>query len=196
MLVKTTIFFSSLLVLISGFLAWYLLTIREIDYKEYQELEMQKTAAIEKKSLWKPLKQMRQEVQKDIYLPEEETRLHVRIISSSSELSFRFINKKPQVVENLKNLECWMQDKLLESSQQIRYFTAKEGTYLFPSHFFYAQKVNLSFYQYPGRILPTVVPEENSFLRGYANEVSFQLCEKSPTFSANQLKATVKLTHE
>ncbi|HSW72791.1 MAG TPA: hypothetical protein VLG44_05240 [Chlamydiales bacterium] len=191
MLVRSTILYSLLLVFLSGVIAYQLIHVRDVDYKAYQELEMQKAAAIEKKSLWKPLKQMRQIVQKDIYLPEENERHHLRITSENSELSFRFINKKPQIVENLKQLQCWMQDKILNDSQQIRYFTAKEGTYLFPSHFFYAQKVHLSFYQCPGFLLPTSLSVEDAFLNGFANEVSFQLNEKSPTFTAHKLKAKI-----
>jgi hypothetical protein len=197
MLKKT--FFAGLLLslLFWGVILSGLFTFRAEDKKSYQDLLTLKSENREKSSLSKPLIQKRQKVRKDIFVPEEKNRLHLSLKSEESDLSIRMQNGKPEIVENLKNLECFMQDKLFENTncekmQQIRHFTAKEGTYLFPSHKFYTQKVDLSFQTCLGHTLPSTLDESQSFLSGYASEVSFLLSQKNPAFTASHLKAKIR----
>ncbi len=196
MLKKTLLIGCIFIFLLSFLLLFHLFFLRPEDYESYRGLLLQKSNSAIKTSLLEPLKQTRQTVQKDIFLSEETERLHMRIRSQSSELSLSFANHKPQVIENLKNLECWFQDKLVindfgNKTQQMRYFTASEGTYIFPLHHFHAHKVDMSFYQCPGHTLPYYLPSDHIFLMGYASEVSFIVSEKNPSFTATHLKAKI-----
>ncbi len=180
-----------------GFILSNFFSFRPEDAKSYQDLIALKTENREKNSLSRPLMQHRQDVRKDIFVPEEGARLHLSLKSKESDLSIRMQSGKPEIVETLKNLECFMQDKLFEGPsgekmQQIRHFTAKEGTYLFPSHTFHTQKVDLSFQTCLGHALPSTLDEAASFLSGYASEVSFLLSQKNPTFTASHLKAKIR----
>ncbi len=128
-----------LLVFCTAVLALHLGTIRSKDLQEYQDLLATSSSATERNSLCKPLTQVRKEIRKDLFLPEGSDRLHLRIQGESSEIALRSQHGKWEMVETLKNLECWMQEKGTEA----RHFTAEEGVYLFPSQRFDAKNICL-----------------------------------------------------
>lgn len=197
MLKRTFILALTSVLIFWGLLLANLLIVRPSDYKDYQTLLDQKTGKMEKNALLQPVRQMRSDVQKDVWFCEGKDRLHFRIHSECSELALKMADNKPEIVETLQNLECDLQDKLYfdhagKKFQQLRHFTANEGVYLFPSHRFFAEKVNLSFCQALGHELPFFLNPEQSFLTGYATEVSFFLSDKNPAFTASHLKAKVR----
>ena len=71
--------------------------------------------------------QSRSGVRKDLWLSQQDrTRLHYRIDSKSSVLTLLPIDDKLDIIENLQQIQCWMQDKLYTQGntvmQQMRFF--------------------------------------------------------------------------
>ena len=136
--------------------------------------------------------QIRKNVQKDIWTEE---RLHFRLFSESSKVRLKKA-KKVSFEETLKNLQCWIQDKVDPKNQQIRYFTSASGKYYFPDHKFYAEKINLYFYQLPGKELPSNISEKEAYVSGIAKDISFYIFEKTPHFKAEHFRAHFNFENE
>jgi len=142
-------------------------------------------------------KQERKAVIKDLWISEEQGRVHHRILGSSSTLLLIPKGCHFDVVEKLEGITCWMQDKLypatasLEPEQQVRILQAKEGFYTYSNQEFLAQSVNLSLYRLTGNRLPEQIPLTNPFLKGVAKEISFTLAGKVPQFKASQFQAEI-----
>ena len=147
-----------------------------------------------------PATQLREQVQKDFWIPQGHQRQHIRILSQQSELILHERKGKLEAVEKLRGLECYLQEigtsrsilqkKSLDETQFVRHLTAEEGSYFYPSHHFLAQTVQLQFFHLPGSILPESVDPSLAFLSGTATEASFSACGKTPTFSAQHLHAS------
>ncbi len=143
--------------------------------------------------------QQRTKVRKDLWLSQSDrTRLHYRIDCKSSLLTLVPIDDKLDIIENLQELQCWMQDKIYNDTtpmQQVRYFQADAGTYQYSLQKFGANTVVLSLFRLPGTDLPTGPFPNTAFLKGIAKDVSFSLAGKATQFQAQQFKASL-LTQE
>lgn len=140
--------------------------------------------------------QNRAGVRKDLWLSQQDrTRLHYRIESKSSVLTLLPIDDKVDIIENLQQIKCWMQDKLYAQGntamQQMRFFEADQGIYQYSSQRFAANTVALSLFRIPGIQLPTAVDPAAAFLRGIAQDVSFSIAGKTTQFQAQKFKATL-----
>ena len=187
-----------------SFFTYKVFLIGEKDIEEYHAILNRKSDLTSCKSLKRePLYQTRQNVQKDIYLTQSNNqRLHFRIFSKSSTICL--IEKKYgiELLEDLKNLDCLVQDKICFNSQnnkynqQLRYFTAKKGSYIYPSHKFTTDTINLEFFDIPGKDLPENIDLYRSYLKGFAKGVSFTLTDKSPELTAEHFRASFDLETE
>ncbi len=140
--------------------------------------------------------QNRRSVRKDLWLSQQDrTRLHYRIDSKSSVLTLLPIDDKVDIIENLQQIQCWMQDKLYAQGdvpmQQMRFFEADQGIYQYSSQRFAANTVTLSLFRIPGLQLPTTIDPRTAFLRGIAQDVSFSVAGKTTQFQAQKFKATL-----
>ena len=139
--------------------------------------------------------QNRLKVCKDIWFTGA-NRLHYRIESTSSALTFEPRGSKIDIVEHLEQMRCWMQDKIITSPsalQHTRYFTAREGIYNFLSQQLIADKATLSLYRMPGSSLPEIgrMPAFDPFLSGEATKVAFSVAGSIPKFQASDFKASM-----
>lgn len=169
--------------------------VRPKDIATCKRLQQQKAAA-SSNSLASAVQQNRQGVVKEIYFSQEDnTRLHYRIESASSFLTLTPDGNKFDLNEKLEKIKCWMQDKLYYTSpgtgamQQMRFLEAEDGIYRYNTQQFLANQVNLSLYRISGHELPPSPMEENPFLRGIADEVSFAVSGKTPQFNASHFRA-------
>lgn len=156
---------------------------------EYRKLASQ--------SLSESATQTRQGVRKDIWFSQEDTsRLHYRIESESSLLTLAPDNGKFDIVENLSNIRCWMQEKLYENGlscmQQLRFLQASKGIYRFRQQEFLANSVALSLFRLPGHELATPTSTRDAFLKGKAEDISFSVSGKTPQFQAHQFTASLR----
>jgi lipopolysaccharide export system protein LptA len=112
-------------------LYWFYIRLRPEDAVFYQKLVQESIDLRHKNALEEtPAHQQRQTVQKDIWT-QNETR-HFQIRSQDSNLTLSQKNEKIEAVEQLKEIECTIQNGFT--------LTADEGIYTFPSHQFIAQK--------------------------------------------------------
>ncbi|KKK71977.1 hypothetical protein LCGC14_2908530, partial [marine sediment metagenome] len=91
--------------------------------------------------------QKRENVQKDLYVIDKNTRKHYLISSKLSEIFLDRKNQKYELIENLNSITLICYEDILDTQmmQHIKYITAKSGSYIFPSHKFNLFDVNLSF---------------------------------------------------
>lgn len=177
--------------------------ISDIDIKEYHNFLNRKTKATSCRALKrKPIEQQRENVQKDIFLTQDGTRLHFRIFSEKSILTFTEKKDNIEIIENLEKIKCLIQDRYFFNpqkkifQQQLRYFTAEKGSYIYPSHKFVTDSINLNFFEIPGDSLPDDMISFEPYLKGFAKEVSFSLTEKSPRLTAKHFQASFDLERE
>lgn len=175
--------------------------VRPRDIETCRRLQLQDKIA-SSQGLLNMTHQQRKNVKKDIYFVQEDnTRLHYRIHSQSSLLIVqpRDGGKKIELNEKLEKIKCWMQDKLYYASsgespmQQIRFLEAEEGLYCYTSQQFIAQSVALSLFRLPDHNLPQEL-RAMPFLKGLAQDVSFAVSGKTPSFKAQHFKAELKST--
>ncbi len=177
-----------------------LFKIDEQDLLKYQNLsQRQMKTNFSKKE---PVYQKRINVQKDIWYLENESRLHFSIFSTDSFLSLKNKNGHLEVVEDLKNIHCLAQEKIVFNpltkkwEQKLKYFNAQKGTYLFPSHQFSSDMINLYFYDLEGIDLPKNLTAFSPYLKGVANQVFFTLSDKKSHFKAYHFKACFDTSQE
>lgn len=165
------------------------------DYKKLQEIKKMGKAVAQTVPDRKT-HQLRKGVRKDLWLAQQDkTRLHYRIDSKSSTLTLLPIEDKVDIIENLHQIQCWMQDKLYNQGnsvmQQMRFFEADQGIYQYSTQRFSASTVTLSLFRLPGTGLPIALDPSRAFLRGIAQDVSFSVAGKTTQFQAQRFKATL-----
>lgn len=139
----------------------------------------------------------RKNVQKDMWLTQDNgQRFHYRLCSDLSVLNLVSLNNKWEIVEELKGITGWMQEKLYfvdeKPWQQIRYLSAEKGFYSYSSHYFEADSVFLSFYRLPFHNLPVSIPSKYSpSLEGKASQVSLTIEGSNPRLKAKHFEALV-----
>jgi len=186
-------FYASILLLTVTLAAIYvfLIRLRPKDTPNYRQLVQASVELRSRKALERePARQLRQSVQKDIWIANGEERHHFLLKSAESHLFLTQKKEKIEAIEELKHIECFSQEAIHPKTltQQVRTLQAEEGIYYFPSHRFSAETVRLAFYQIPGIELPFSLEEHKPFLRGTAQTTTFSAVNKNPTFQAHFLK--------
>lgn len=178
--------------------------IRDRDLKKYNNILKRNTKLTACQALKRePLLQKRKNVQKDIFFSQNDSSmLHYRIFSDSSTVCLTEKASGIELVETLQNLKCLAQDKVYFDpikkgfSQQLRFFTAKEGYYIYPSHKFVSDSINLSFFDLPGKTLPDDISSFEPYLKGFAKEVSFHLTDNASKLTAHHFRASFEMNRE
>jgi hypothetical protein len=198
---KRTILITSLCMTILS-LTWVfkLVHFSPVERQKCQQM-LSSSKAIAKATKGQQTHQTRGGVRKDLWLAQEDqSRLHYRIDSKSSVLTLLPIDDKLDIIENLQQIKCWMQDKFYVQGsalmQQMRFFEAEQGLYQYSSQKFAANSVALSLFRIPGMHLPASVDPKAAFLRGIAQDVSFSIAGKATHFQAQRFKATLTSQQE
>jgi len=188
MLKKTFIFsLFGLVIFISLFLLNFLF-INEKDIIAYNNLE-QKNLEYDATKAY----QKRENVQKDLYIVDKNARKHYQISSKISEIFLDRKHQKYQLIENLNSITLICFEDILDPQimQQIKYITAKSGSYMFPSHKFNLFDVNLSFINthnfsniYLNKKNLYHAIDKNAYFQGKAKELSFSIHKKKPEIKA------------
>ncbi|NGX56171.1 MAG: hypothetical protein K1060chlam5_00407 [Candidatus Anoxychlamydiales bacterium] len=139
--------------------------------------------------------QNREDVQKDLYIVDDNIRKHFKILSKSSVLYLKQNKNNIDFNENLKDLKCYFQDKFFEknsfSYQHLRYFEAKNGVYKYPSHSFFAKDIHLHFFYMKGSTIPNTLDFQNAYLQGTSKNLTLKLLNKKPIVEADEIDATL-----
>ena len=140
MLKRMTIFSFVFLFLITGIALFLILFVSSSNYNITPQKQTKKIAKY-------PTKQMRSNVLKDIYVSEKSQRLHHHIESPRSILTAFPSGNSFDLVEQMHNMKCYLQEKLDysddmdEPMQQIRFIESQEGIYHYSNHHFDAKQV-------------------------------------------------------
>ena len=172
------------------FFFFYFFFIKSSDYQQYQKLSQQKRKIeTEKHLVKKTATQKREHVQKDIYLPQDEKKMHFRLASSLSTLCFSQLDDSIDIIEHLSDIHCWIKEKNDSSYNQLRYFIAEKGMYTFPSNQFSGENISLYFFFHSLENFssPDLL---SAYLKGYAKKMIFSLSEKTPHIEVDDFQAT------
>lgn len=185
-----------LVLAIAIFASFKLFYLRASDETRYQKMVRKKALASTLQASYNPTEQKRTKVRKEIWLAQEDhTRLHYRIESRESLLTLTPVQNKYEVIEQLRGMSCWMQEKILPTGQQTRYFEAEEGLYRYHTSQLIAREATLSLFRLPGTDLPThLLDSQDPYLRGVAQNISLTFGGKIPEFKATTFKAILKET--
>lgn len=129
--------------------------------------------------------QIRTGVVKELWLTQKKAKAF-RISSAESELFFFNEGKTLEVIEQLKNVKCFIR----EDDHSIRYMEAKEASYNYNTQLFVAVDVTLWKYPCKGLTLPLQPPQVRPLMKGVAESVEILLKEEDILFKAHHLKAT------
>ena len=193
MLKRTFVYFLLGLVVFTSLFLLNFLYINEKDLVAYNNLE-QKNLEFDSTTAY----QKRENVQKDLYIIEKNTRKHYLISSKLSEIFLDRTNQKYQLIENLNFITFICFEDILDSQmiEQIKYITANRGSYTFPSHKFNLFDVNLSFINavnfnqtslVQARLDQTSLDQTsftNAYFQGKAKELNFCIHKKKPEIKA------------
>lgn len=187
-------FYLFLILGISLFTSFKIFYLRPSDEARYQKMVHKKAIASTLEASYNPTQQHRSKVRKEIWLSQEDrSRLHYRIESRESLLTFTPVKNKFEVIEQLRGMTCWMQEKIIPTGQQTRYFEAEEGLYRYHTSQLIAREATLSLFRLPGTDLPSrPLDLESSYLKGVAQNISLSFGGKIPEFKASAFKAVLK----
>jgi len=139
--------------------------------------------------------QIRHGVCKDLWIYDSShTRLHHKIESKQSIMQLCPRGDSIEVLEQLFDVQCWMQEKLSYQQpvqQQMRFILAKEGFYNYRTQHFQATDVLLSMYRLPYTHLPSTLQGHTPFLRGKASHAFISIKDGIPQFTASQFTASL-----
>lgn len=175
---------------------FHLTIVRQSDIDQFKKFAS-KGKEVATSAPFKAANQEREGVRKEIWFTQEDhSRLHYRIDSKTSTLTLLPTEEKVDIIENLQHIKCWMQDKLYLSGgnpmQQMRFFEADTGTYQYTTQQFLAKTVALSLFRFPGHALALHFDNDDAFLCGIAQDVSFSVSGNTSKFQAERFKATLK----
>lgn len=133
--------------------------------------------------------QKRKDVKKDLYIIDNDIRKHYIIKSQNSEI---FLNKKNQnyeIIENLDNITliCFENIDNISKLKQVKYITAKNGLYYFPSHNLELNDVDVSFFN-TSKI--NKLNLNKAYFSGHAKELNFSVEEKKPIIEISSFEGS------
>jgi len=158
-----------------------LFIISKKDFANFHSIQ-QKSSALNSQTAY----QERQNVKKDLYIVDNNTRNHYVIASDLSEIFINRKNLKYELIENLNKITFLCYEDVLgnQKFQHIKYITAEDGIYLFPSHKFELNDVNLSFVNTINKSKVSEVDFKNAYFKGKAKKLNFTVHKKKPTIEA------------
>jgi len=190
MLRRTTLIAALLLISISGTILYQVIKPPSRSQRVEEILTQEMESPQEGRKY--PTKQIRTGVSKDLWIHDAQMgRLHHHIESPRSILTAYTSDKKIYLIEQMMGMKCYLQEKVEEGMQEIRYIESEEGTYRYSDHHFDAHTVFLALFRIPGDELSTNLNLEEAFLTGIAKEVSLSFSENSPNFHAQNFKARI-----
>ncbi len=180
----TTLIFIALWLLIMVGGAFYFFHIDENDVNNYKALHQQGT--IEQNG--EKGRQVKKGILKELWVMKEGKPLHIRLKSDDALLTVEKKESKSEVVEEMSNLVCLMQEELFpdENRQIVQKIEAAKAIYLYRTDSFLADNVLMTRYKIPGNTLPEDIANEKPIFKATASKVRFQIKQEGGV----QLQAT------
>ena len=135
-----------------------------------------------------PNRQEKTGISKDLFIAENEQRLHHSITSPRSLLTANPKGKHIELIEKMFDMKCTLQEKVVDDGlfvrDQIRLVESKEGSYSYTDQKFYAPSVAFSLFDFPKEAA-------DSFLSGVAHIVSISFIDHDTKFHAKHFTGYV-----
>lgn len=129
---------------------------------------------------------------KDIWFQKEEGRLQYHIESERSVMHFIRDQRQTLLNEEMIHLRSWIQDKLTQTTQEVRHFRAEKGTFSYNTKTFDAKAVSLLFYRQDGHALSFSPPSTvDVYLQGVAKDVTWMVEKGDTLFTAEHFGAHI-----
>lgn len=175
------------------FSLWIVTPANEIEYKDLMENTNTKVESSAKTSY--VAKQLRINMQKQIFYQEGSQRLEMQIFASKAELVFDHQDDTTSIVEEMQDVRCFIQEALFvvqpkdHTMQRILYLEAVNARYDYKSERIIAEKVKLSRYVLPGSTLIVSIEGLVPTMAGEAESAEFDLAGGTLHFKASHFKA-------
>jgi hypothetical protein len=193
MLKQATFIACGLVVITTVVWGWSFVRVRPID-KDYVVSILEKQ--IQSRTDFSSVQQKRARVVKDIWLTQDDgNRLHNRIKSESSLLMLKPNGGKLQLIEELHQINCSMQERIYYKGnlpmQQVRMLEADSGEYHFAEKELLSQGVAIFVYRLSTHTLPQEAITIPPIFSGNAENASLILLDKTPDFKAKDFVAHI-----
>lgn len=173
-------------------LALLIIPCREQAHQDYAKLLQASKQVHKQEDSLSYSKQLRSEVTKQIWY-QDNTPLYIRIESPQSELFFSQHSNQVEVIEQLGNVVCIMQEELYydegKPMQKVRYMEGEHARYHYNSRLFIAHNVKLWKYEIEGHTPPEAQPIASSNMSATADSVEFILKNAILDFTAHHMHA-------
>ncbi len=130
---------------------------------------------------------------RDVMFTDGSQRLRMRLWSKQGDLLFRQQHGEQELVEDMEDVHCIMQEKLFEKEgqpfQQIRVITADTATYSYEQELLTAKDVFIQQYVIPGHTLVEQLDGYVPSMRGKAASAEFSLGGENVRVQLQQFKA-------
>lgn len=173
-----------ILALVSGSVLWHIIRVAPEERMEYRQL-MQPSHLTGVPEEYQS-RQYRKDICRDIYVGDLQTRL----IAAQGTLVFVQDEQEPGFVEELKQVECWMQEEITESVgapvQVVRHIMAEKACFDYRTNTLTTEAISFERYTLPGKKLDyqAGIP----VLTGQATSAVVTFKEGKPGFEAKRLK--------
>ena len=137
--------------------------------------------------------QFREGVTKKMWTEEEQ---YCAITSASSELFFFTEKGDVEVIEELENVNCMLQERLFvkhgKKMQTLRLLKAKEASLNYNTQLFTSNNVSMWTYEIAGHAPPDTLEGHEPILEGRADQVELQLAGKSFAILAHHFEGQMR----
>lgn len=151
--------------------------------------------------------QQHHQVRKEIYFTQNESRLQLLLLSANAELVLESLEGKIEMVEQMQDVNCFMQEKTYyilpdgrevtndnefngKPMQVVRYLKAKKAVYNYSSNNLKAQDVNIYQFVIPGHVLVENTNGLHPIMSGKAEMAQIFFDSEGMHFKAKNVKAT------
>lgn len=181
--------------------AWVLFVPSPKDFADYQLLmeyseastrPSSTSSAADSGNITQVAQQTRKQVSKQILFKKDQQRLQSRLYSDSSELSYGNKELGGELVENFNNVDCILQEKLLDSGndkhastelempiQFVRRIVADHAAYSYKTGLLEAYGVELAGYRFSGREWPIAISSTPPLFQGKARIIEVSLFQET-----------------
>lgn len=144
----------------------------------------------------KGIHQHRFATQRDLVFSDGSTRLRMRLWSKQGELVFQQQHGEQELVENMEDVHCIIQERLFEKEgrpfQEIRVITANKAVYSYEQEQLTAKDVYIQHFVIPGHALVENLDGYTPTMRGKAAIAEFFLGGEQIRVQLQQFKARIE----
>lgn len=131
---------------------------------------------------------------KDLWISQNEGRYHHHLLASESTVTLIPSEKKIDAVEDLGEIQCWIQQQKTPSSEKekIQYIKAENGTYFYKQQEFLLRQMKFACYEQSPNTFSSNTPPSHLLFKGKAEGAYFQFRHHHPEFNADHFEVELE----